>query len=145
MNDNNNYSGGSQRTKYGDLIKDHEWQEPEEPEPDPRPRVEVNWHSVVIDWFVDEKYIDRYRFRFGVSGRVVRGWTVSDIEHNGTEDYTNDGTWGTLPAPVKKALAKELGIDSWEGYLDLPDHLRDGSDEMAALWNTGSERSEDDQ
>ena len=101
------------------------WDEDDElDDVDPRPRVETNTHSIVIDRFVDERYLDRFRWRFAVQDRTVVGWTRSDIEHNGTEDYCNDLTLEEMPADVRLRLERELGIDDLEDHVDLPEFLR---------------------
>jgi len=107
--------------KYG--VPDDHWEEDEQDDvgADPRPRVEVNSHSVVIDRFVEDRYVDRYRYRFALEGRTVVGWTRSDIEHNGTEDYNAIEDWDAIPTTVRNALAAEVGLDSYrELDLDLP-------------------------
>ena len=96
---------------------------------DPRPRVEINTHSIVIDRFVDGRYIDRYRWRFAIDDRTVVGWTRTDIEHNGTKDYCADLTLDAMPADVRLALERELGVDDLEEHVDLPEFLRGDRDE----------------
>lgn len=109
-------------------VPDGHWDEDDETEqdPDPRPRAEINTHSTVIDRFVDERYIDRYRWRFAIEDRNIVGWTRSDIEHNGTEDYTSELTWEEVPEIVRQRLRDALGVDDLDGHLDLPEFLRGG-------------------
>lgn len=119
----------SDGTKYGDLIEDHEWQEPDTEPEDVEPRVEVNTHTVTIDERVDDEYIVLYRWRFGVQDRQIVGWSRSDIDDEGTEDFASDLTWPEIPVDVKLRLGEALSIEDWDDHLDLPDFLR-GEDDV---------------
>lgn len=109
--------------KYS-VPEDH-WKEDDEPDPEPEPRVSVNYHSIVIDEKVDREYIVKIRWHFGFEGRSLKGWTRTDIEENGTEDYANDLDWERIPADVKRTLANEVGLTVSElaERRDLPDFL----------------------
>ena len=111
---------------------DHEWadEKQDERDGDQRPPVAVNTHSVVIDRNVDEVYIQKYRYRFAIEGGSVVGWTRSDIEWNGTEDYCSEKTWETIPELVKRALANELGltVGEMDEQADLPGFLVEGDE-----------------
>lgn len=119
-------SGVRSVTKYSPDMS--HWDEDNEPEddPDPRPRVETHMHTtdtIVIDRFVDEEYVDRYRWRFAIEDRTVVGWTRSDIEPNGTVDYCADLTLETMPMDVRVRLERELGVDDLADHANLPEHL----------------------
>lgn len=108
-------------------VPDGHWDDDDEEtenDSDPRPRVETNTHSIVIDRLVNDDYVDRYRWRFAIQDRTVVGWTRTDIEHNGTEDYCNELTLETMPVSVRIRLENELGIDNLRDHVDLPEHLR---------------------
>lgn len=116
----------SEQTKY--TVPDDHWEDDEDEQEDEEPQVVVNTHSIVIDNRVDERYVERYRWRFAVQNRQVVGWTRTDIEHNGTEDYNDVMDVTEIPADVKAALEHELGLDDLHDHLDLP-KIYDGVDE----------------
>jgi len=120
----------SNDTKYGHLVHDGAFEPDEDTEEiDTTPRVELTGHTVTLKEHVADEYLSHYVWRFGVDlddGQLVlRGWTKTDVEHNGTEDYCNEGTWSGMPADVKLRLADALGVrrSELEGMLDLPEHL----------------------
>ena len=120
-------------SKYGHLIHDGAFEVDEDDDDlEDDPRVTVDTHSIVIDERVDDEYIAKYRWRFSIDhdngARTVRGWTRTDIEQNGTEDYASELTWSEMPADVKMRLAVALGVprSELEGILDLPEHLLAG-------------------
>ena len=112
-------------------VDDDHWEEDDQDAvDDPRPRVEVNSHSVTIDRLVEDRYVDRYRYRFAVEGQAVVGWSRTDIEHTGTEDYNPIEDWDAIPTTVRNALARELGVDSHRALdLDVPAYMRGEDDE----------------
>jgi len=123
-------------TKYGDLIPDGAFEADDDQDDleEAEPRVTTKQHSLVLKERVDEHYISHYLWRFAIghddSGRVIRGWTKTDVEHNGTKDYCNEGTWEEMPVDVKMELAWALGVkrSELEGMLELPEHLLSGGD-----------------
>ena len=122
-------------TKYGNLIHDGAFEaDDEENVVETEPRVTTKLHSLVLKEQVDHKYISHYEWRFTIdhngSDRTIVGWTKTDVEHNGTEDYCNEGTWQSMPVDVKMELADALGVrrSELEAMLDLPDHLLAGGE-----------------
>jgi hypothetical protein len=120
-------------TKYGHLIHDGAFEPDDDTDqPDPSPRVTVAQHTLVLRETVDEEYISHYEWRFTIEHddgeRAVCGWSKLDVEHNGTEDYCNSGTWQSMPADVKLRLAQALGVrrSELDEMLDLPDFLLGG-------------------
>lgn len=119
-------------TKYGHLVADDAFEPDEEDDADAQPRVEIATHALTLTERVDDEYISHYQWRFALDhdgGVTIRGWTKLDVEHNGTEDYCNEGTWSGMPADVKLRLADALGVrrSELEGMLDLPEHLLEGT------------------
>ncbi|MDQ2052946.1 hypothetical protein RBH26_21115 [Natronolimnohabitans sp. A-GB9] len=119
-------------TKYDPDIShlDEDDADQDDVEADPRPRVETNTHSIVIDRFVDDRYIDRYQWQFAIEDRTVVGWTRSDIEHTGTRDYCDELTLEDMPTDVRVRLERELGVDDLDDHVDLPEHLRADPDDL---------------
>lgn len=136
-------------TKYGDKISD-DFFKPEQPdEPETEPRVTTALHALTLKERVDDEYLSHYEWRFSIDhdgdDRVIRGWTKTDVEHNGTEDYCNEGTWQSMPVDVKMELASALGVrrSELEGMLDLPEHLLEGGDdEQEPVTDGGFETAE---
>lgn len=122
-------------TKYGDRV-DEEFFEPDQEDEaaDTESRVTTLLHTLTIKENVDEEYISHYQWRFSIDhdgdSRTIRGWTKTDVEHNGTEDYCSEGTWQSMPVDVKMELARALGVrrSELEGMLNLPEHLLGGDE-----------------
>lgn len=121
-------------TKYGEMIADHEWSEPEENEPTPDTRVK----SIELDIYhdtepdPDDNYaVERYTVNISFEKDSGDPFVLYAIEHRWKGNYwrdTTDWDWRDLPDGVRQAVANQMSVES-------PDELDGG----ARLMDEGGE------
>ena len=103
-------------TKYGEMIKDHDWREPEDEEEQPA-RTRVRFHKIDVYYDNEPDPDDNYgRTRYIVRVRHEDGKScvTHAIGHRWKGNYwrdTIDWDWRDLPAPVRKQIASILSVE----------------------------------
>ena len=114
------------KTKYGDLIEDHEWEEQETEDQPQRTRIKSIDIDVMYDTEPDpaDNY-DRERYTVTVTHDRETGdpWVLYVVQHRWKGNYWRDITdwdWRDVPGPVRHRVANALAVDG-------PDDLDGGA------------------
>ena len=111
------------KTKYGDLIADHEWSEPEPEESPERTRIKSHEIEVYYDTEPDPKDNygrERYTVQVKYGRETDKPHVLYVVEHRWKGNYWRDVTdwdWLDLPEPVRQCVANSLPVKS-PGDLD---------------------------
>lgn len=120
MSDNQNATTDSS-TKYGTMIEDHEWSEPEA-DVDVEERTSVTNHEIDVIYVTDPGEHNGYgreKYTASVSydGETDAPFVLRVVEHRWKGNYwrdTTDWDWRDVPEPVRKQVAAVLPVDGPE-------------------------------
>lgn len=104
-------------TKYGQMIEDHDWSEPES-EPDELERTSVKRHEVDVIYVTDPGETGGYgRERYTATvdyDDTGEPYILYVVEHRWKGNYWRDVTdwdWRDVPVPVREQIASVLPVD----------------------------------
>lgn len=118
-------------TKYGALIEDHDWTEPESwDDGEPAASVDVHMHSLVVNHEPEESRYNGLQYWFLIDDGTITG---VDKQHYcpgpGHTDPMDFVAWGDVPAAVRRTVLAELNAESADEVVDVEateEVVRDG-------------------